>query len=58
MVNARDFPGPALWQGLMFCLLPVWIAAGAYKSGRYFVSASWAYGLSGLVLAVAIATWG
>jgi hypothetical protein len=36
MINAHQFPGPALWQGIMLCLLPLLITGMFYKNGRLF----------------------
>ncbi|PMS38448.1 hypothetical protein [Trinickia symbiotica] len=49
LVNAQQFPGPALWQGIMLMLLPLWVFAMYYKDGRYFKLAMYGYGVIGLV---------
>lgn len=50
MVDAHHFPGPALWQGLMFCLLPVWFFFLYWRNGAYFWRFSFAYAVIGVLL--------
>lgn len=35
LVNASSFPGPALWQGLMLCALPVYVCGLLVRDGKY-----------------------
>lgn len=50
MVNAANFPGPALWQGLMFLLLPVWFFFLYWRGGKYLWRCTLAYALIGVAL--------
>lgn len=54
MVNAAQFPGPALWQGLMLLALPLWLFAAFYKDGKYMNWASIGYGAFGVALMTGI----
>lgn len=54
LVNAANFPGPALWQGVMLCVIPVWLWFSFRQNGKHFALATFAYAVFGVVLAAAI----
>lgn len=54
LVNAASFPGPALWQGVMLCAIPIWGWLAFRKDGKYLSVATGAYVVFGVVLAAAI----
>ena len=58
MVNAAQFPGPAMWQGVMLLLLPMIIFGSQWKEGKYFIPILWAYAAIGVLLIPAIVFWG
>ncbi len=54
LVNAASFPGPALWQGVMLCAIPLWLWFAFRKDGKHLAVATGAYVVFGVVLAAAI----
>lgn len=54
LVNAASFPGPALWQGLMLCAIPLWSWFALRKDGKHIAIATGLYVGFGIALAVAI----
>lgn len=52
--DAARFPEPALWQGIMFCLLPVWLWLATRNGGKHFSKVTIAYVIGGVVLAAAM----
>lgn len=58
LVNAAQFPGPAIWQVLMLMALPFFVWGIGYRSGRYAGAAVAAYAALGVILLVVIAAKG
>lgn len=54
LVDAGSFPGPALWQGLMLCALPLPVLGLFFRGGKYANLALVAYVILGVFLAVVI----
>lgn len=54
LVNATAAPGPALWQGVMLCLLPLLFFGMIYRDGRYFRLFAVGYAVIGAGLLVVI----
>jgi hypothetical protein len=54
LVNAADFPGPALWQGLMLLALPLAAWGMVFRGGEYLRWAIGGYVALGVILLVAI----
>lgn len=54
LVNAASFPGPALWQGIMLCLLPLLAFGAMYRDGKYMNAAFISYIIFGVVLLIII----
>lgn len=54
LVNAHQFPGPALWQGIMLCLIPLLVFGLCYKDGKYFNLMLGIYAAIGICLLLAI----
>lgn len=52
LVNAAVHPGPALWQAIMLCGLPLMVLAMSIKNGRYLYAATGAYVAFGVALFV------
>jgi len=50
LVNAINFPGPALWQGLMMCAIPFFLWLALHKDGKHIKLASIGYCALGFVL--------
>lgn len=55
MIDAHAFPGPALWQGIMLCLLPLALYLGVIrKDGEDVVPVFLIYAAIGVALMTAI----
>ena len=54
LVNAATFPGPALWQGLMLCAMPLALWGMFHNDGKYMEWAIGGYGAFGVLLMAAI----
>lgn len=50
LVNAHDFPGPALWQGIMLCSLAWYLPAAFHDDMKHFKAATVGYVIEGVVL--------
>lgn len=54
IVDAHHFPGPALWQGLMLILLPVWFFGLYWRRGKYLLHFSLGYAIAGVLFFIII----
>jgi hypothetical protein len=57
LVNAAQFPGPALWQGIMFLVMPIALILMFIREGRYAKYAIGGYVVFGVVITGLIRAW-
>lgn len=54
LVDSTNFVGPALWQGLMLCAMPLAFVGMCWGEGRYFWWSVGGYVALGVALMAAI----